>query len=152
MSARAPSSLPSLTGRDASTLERFTVGADTTAQRLVVFTACPERRLNRSGCGARGSRTGRIWNRELAADFAGKVLSDLEVAWNSLNRAGLGVYPKRAFAALTLETAAVSLQVPEQITAFHQTRIEVCSAPRGAFSRPCSRRYSKTSSIAAARL
>src|ERR1039458_8014925 len=74
------------------------------------------------------SRSGWLWNRELAADLAGEVLSNLDVAGNSLNLAGLGAYPKRMFAAFTLEAAAVSLQVPEQITAFHQTRIEVCSA------------------------
>lgn len=86
------------------------------------------------------SRSGWFWNRELAADFAGEGLSNLDVAGNRLNGAGLGVYPQRMFAAFTLEAAAVSLQVPEQITAFHQTRIEVCSAPLGAFSHPCSRR------------
>jgi hypothetical protein len=43
-------------------------------------------------------------------------------------------------AAFALKAAAVGLQVPEQVAAFHQTRTEVCSAPRGAFSRLCSRR------------
>jgi hypothetical protein len=88
----------------------------------------------------RESRSGWLWHRELAADLAGQLLSNLDVAGNCLNRAGLGVYPERMFAAFTLEAAAVSLQVPEQVTAFHQTRIEVCSAPLGAFSSPCSRR------------
>jgi hypothetical protein len=44
------------------------------------------------------------------------------------------------FGTLTVKLAAVRLEVPEQIAAFHQTRTEVCSAPRGAFSKLCSRR------------
>ena len=75
----------------------------------------------------------------MAADFAGKVLADLDVARNRLHGAGLGIQPERVLTAFALQAAAVSLQMPEQIAAFHQTKMEVCSAPLGAFSSPCSR-------------
>ena len=78
-------------------------------------------------------------DRKLPADLAGKVLANLDMSRNGLNRASFRVDPERVFTALTLQPATVSLQVAEQIAAFHQTRMEVCSAPLGAFSSPRSR-------------
>ena len=75
----------------------------------------------------------------MPADLAGKVLANLDMTGNRLNRASFRAYPERVFTAFALQPAAVSLQVSEQIAAFHQTRMEVCSAPLGAFSSPCSR-------------
>lgn len=86
------------------------------------------------------SSAARFWHRKLAADFPGKVFANLDVAGHRFDRAVGWVYPERVFAAFTLQPAAVGLQVPEQIAAFHQTRTKVCSAPRGAVSRLCSRR------------
>ena len=83
----------------------------------------------------------------------------LQVCFTAPSRSGgnstvkrRGVQPKGMFGAFAIEAAAVRLRVPQQIATFHQTRTEVCSAPRGALSRPWLRRKSRTSSIAAARL
>jgi len=73
-------------------------------------------------------------------NFPGKVFANLGVAGHRLNATGGRIQPKGMLGAFPFEPAAVGLQMPEQVTAFHQTKTQVCSAPRGAFSRLCSRR------------
>jgi hypothetical protein len=47
------------------------------------------------------------------------VLSDFDVAGNGLNGAGCGVDPQGVLASFALKLAAMRLQVPQKIAAFH---------------------------------
>jgi hypothetical protein len=86
------------------------------------------------------SGAARFGHLELTADLSGKVFPDLGVARHRLYRVGRRVDSERVVGAFALEPATVGPQVSEQIAAFHYTRTEVCSAPRGANSRLFSRR------------
>lgn len=85
------------------------------------------------------SSSARRGDRKLAANLAGEVFSNFNMARHRFDNIRCGIYPEGVFAAFAFKAAAVGPQVLEQVTAFHQTRTEVCSAPLGAFSSPRSR-------------
>ena len=94
----------------------------------------------------------RFGNPKIATDLVGKHVRDLCMARHGFYGAGRRIHPKGMRATLALEHASVLPQVAKQRAALHSTVTVSRSASGGRPRRPSSRRSSRISAIASAKL